>query len=307
MNVRPIIAFSFLALLPALSGVASPLSTGDPYETGIKLYNAKNYKDAAHMFETAMRLNPAHSSALYYDALCYQQLGESEHARALHNHVIHIFPGSPAAGMAQHALSKLGPVAAITTRPQASSPATPAAPAGPPPEIVAIDGDLAMAAKEVSFNHGNLAERAFQNAEHRAEKLGATHPKLGQVLGAMGDFYAARGEPDKACKCFKRELQVKERTLDRNSTELADCMARHANAFINDGQPEEAERLLQRCVDIYQRSYDLNDRNHRNTKVDKDKWAGSLAQLANCYRKMGKFSEAKQLDVQVYNLNNSAQ
>ena len=297
-----------LQFLNCFAVLASPLSTGDPYEAGVRYYNAKNYKDAARMFETAMRLNPAHSSALYYDALCYQHLGETERARALHHHVVNVFPASPAATLAQQALSKMGIAVAAASKAITPTAAAAAAPGtGAPPEIAAIDADLATAAKEASFNHNSLAERSFMEAEHRAERLGRGSPKLAQVLGAMGDYYAAKGEPEKACKAFKKELQVKERLLDRNSLELADCMSRHATAFINDNQAEEAERLLQRSVEIYQRSYESNERNHKNTKVDKDKWAGSLAQLATCYRKLGKFVEAKQLDAQVYNLNNAPQ
>ncbi|MBY0550568.1 MAG: tetratricopeptide repeat protein [Candidatus Obscuribacterales bacterium] len=306
MNLAKAAFLCMWSILPGCVVLASPLSTtADPYEAGVRYYNARNYKAAAHMFETAMRLNPAHSSALYYDALCYQHLGETEHARALHHHVVNIFPTSPAAALAQQALSKMGAVvAASATKPGAGAPA--AAP-GTPPEIVAIDAELAVAAREASSNHGELAERAFMDAERKAERLGRVSPKLAQVLGAMGDYFVARGEPDKACKAFKKELQVKERLLDRNSMELADCMSRHATAFLNDGQADEAERLLTRSVEAYQRAYESNERNRKNTKVEKDKWAGSLAQLANCYRKMGKFSEAKQLDAQVYNLNNAPQ
>lgn len=310
MNLAKSAFLCLWSFLPGCVVLASPLSaTADPYEAGVRYYNARNYKDAAHMFETAMRLNPAHSSALYYDAMCYQHLGETEHARALYHHVVNVFPTAPAAALAQHALSKMGTaVAASATKPVAAASAASAAPAaGPPPEIVAIDAELAVAAREASFNHGSLAERAFMDAERKAEQLGRVSPKLAQVLGAMGDYYVARGEPDKACKAFKKELQVKERLLDRNSMELADCMSRHATAFLNDGQAEEAERLLTRSVEVYQRAYESNERNRKNTKVEKDKWAGSLAQLATCYRKMGKFSEAKQLDAQVYNLNNAPQ
>lgn len=307
MNLAKPAFFCLWSFLPGCVVLASPLSTGDPYAAGVRYYNARNYKDAVHMFERAMRLNPAHSSALYYDALCYQHLGETEHARALHHHVVNIFPASPAAALAQQALAKMGAVVAPSalTKPVAGASATPAG--GEPPEIVAIDAELAVAAREASFNHYGLAERAFMQAEHQAEHLGRVSPKLAQVMGAMGDYYVARGESEKACRAYKKELQVKERLLDRNSIELADCMSRHATAFINDGQAEEAERLLTRSVEVYQRAYESNERTRKNTKVEKDKWAGSLAQLATCYRKLGKFSEAKQLDAQVYNLNNAPQ
>ncbi len=300
MLSKTMVLASGLALVTALPLGASPLSGGDPYEMGCKLFQARSFKQAAQMFETAMRLNPAHSSALYYDALCYQNLGESEHAKALHQHVINLFPSSPAAALAQKAMAKLGPanVAATLTRLSAPGPAA-AAPAGPRPEIAVVDADLASASNNIANNREALAERSFGEAERHAEKLGAAHPKLGQVLGAIGDYWVAKGELEKGLRAYRKELQIKERTLDRNSTELADCMLRQAPVYVNDGLADDAERLLSRCMDIYQKAYDGDERYHKNSKADRDKLIGSMAQMANCYRKQNRFSDAKQMDAQV--------
>lgn len=292
---------SGLLLTIATGADATPVSTGDPYEMGCKLYQARNYRQAAQMFETAMRVNPGHSSALYYDALCYQQLGEHEHARALHQHVLNIFPVSPAAALAQKAIAKLGPAATGPTA-AATRPASPA-PAGPPAEVAVIDADLASAATNISNNRDALAERSFLDAERHAEKLGSNHPKLGQVMGAIGDYWVGKGETEKAIRAFRKEMQIKERILDRSSPELADCMLRQAPTYISDGLPDEAERYLTRCIDIYQKAYDSDERNHKNSKANKDKLVGSMAQMANCYRKQTRFSDAKMMDAQVARLN----
>ena len=111
----------------------------DDYTLAVKYYGVRDYKKAAELFEAAMRQNPAHSSALYYDASCYQQLGETERARSLYRHLLAVFPTSAAAKLTQRALVTLGTPAAAPQAPvvaAAVAPPSEAAPDAPAPACV---------------------------------------------------------------------------------------------------------------------------------------------------------------------------
>jgi tetratricopeptide (TPR) repeat protein len=289
-------------LCTLLSAQAAPLAAEDPYTTGRRFFDAANYKQAALMFEAAMRLNPAHSSALFFDALCYQRLGETEHARALYQHVINVFPRSSSATAAARALNLLpaagsAPAASAATVRTAVSAASSSS--SSLSEAAQIDANLKTAADLIAHRRESEAEHLYLESERKAERLGNNSTKLGEVLGTLGDFYAARGDNDKACSVYRRELHIRELTIDRRSVEFADCMTRQAPAYMNDGQLEQAEQLLQRSMDTYQRAYDASEREHTNSKPARDKLTGCMSQLAQVWRKQNRVNDAKQLEYQV--------
>ncbi len=123
--------------------------------------------------------------------------------------------------------------------------------------------------------------------------------KLAAVLGQMGDFYAAKGDTIRACKAYRRELQINERVLGKTNPVLADRMTAQANTFLQDGDAAFAEDLLRRSLDIYQGAVVQDERNRRPTKADANKVIGAMSSLANVLRQSGRAGEAKALDGQV--------
>jgi tetratricopeptide (TPR) repeat protein len=295
-------ARTFLSLIVLLGCVTATPAFADQYASGVRCYSAKDYARAARFFEAAIRANPGNSNALYYDALCYQQLGQPERARALYQFLLNVHPGSPAAANARRALAALGSsnspnVPAAAPAAAAPQPAPPVESA--PSEEAVIDGEINQARSLADAGRQSEAERQLIDAERRAEYLGSLHPKLAAVLGQLGDLYTAGGDTTRACKLYKRELQINERLLGRNSPALADRMTVQANAFSKDGDNAQAELLLRRSMDIYQTAVNSDERNHLNSKPDSDKLVNAMASLANVLRLSGRAGEAKMLDGQV--------
>jgi clan AA aspartic protease (TIGR02281 family) len=88
---------------------------GADYADGQKLYQQKDYRNAAIKFEAAMRANPRDTNAIYYCALAQQMSNNRARARQLYQYITTNFAGSPVYSMAQTALNQLGGVAAAGT------------------------------------------------------------------------------------------------------------------------------------------------------------------------------------------------
>lgn len=298
MRIKPGWILS-LILLPVLSAPALSNSLSvDDYTTGVQLYNGGQFARATQALERAMRLNPAHSSALYYDALCYQKLGETERARALLLHVVSVFPQSAAAGLAVKVLSEIAHPSKRSASPTIAAVTQPSAGA-PHPDLAAVDQHLAKAQSLIDNKRDSEAEHSFIEAEHRAEHLGSYHPKLSESLARLGDYYANHGDAARAVNIYRREAAIAERNLGRNSVLLADRMHVHANAYTAEGDYNKSEDLLRRCIDIYQRNIDDLERRHLNSAPDSGKMIGCMANLAGVLRKAGRSGEAKALEGQV--------
>lgn len=113
-----------LALLLWLNASASMAQTA--LQDGIKLYNAKQYRQSLGRLSTALAESNS-PTVLYYAALCYSQLGDKEHAKQYYELLRSNFPGSPESELAKEGLRLLEappPTVNVTAPPSASSAAS---------------------------------------------------------------------------------------------------------------------------------------------------------------------------------------
>ncbi len=84
-------------------------------------YQAHRFKEATVAFDQYILTNPHDANAIYYDALCHQQLGNMLRAKSLYRQVVQASPGSQVASYAESILVKLDP----SYRPSSSGVAAP--------------------------------------------------------------------------------------------------------------------------------------------------------------------------------------
>ncbi len=72
-------------------------------------YQAHRFKEATVAFDQYILTNPRDANAIYYDALCHQQLGNMPRAKSLYRQVVQASPGSQVASYAESILVKLDP------------------------------------------------------------------------------------------------------------------------------------------------------------------------------------------------------
>jgi hypothetical protein len=72
-------------------------------------YQAHRFKEATVAFDEYLVSNPRDANALYYDALCNQQLGNMPRAKSLYRLVVQASPGSQVATYAESILVKVDP------------------------------------------------------------------------------------------------------------------------------------------------------------------------------------------------------
>ena len=100
------VLFLFLAA-STLSGAAAASEAS--FDQGVRLYNQKSYRAAIQYFDQAARVNPKLSTAFYYEALCYQQLGDFEKAKQVYRSVCETFPGTQEAELSAGLLKRVDP------------------------------------------------------------------------------------------------------------------------------------------------------------------------------------------------------
>ncbi|CAN5193471.1 hypothetical protein BH10CYA1_BH10CYA1_55570 [soil metagenome] len=72
-------------------------------------YQAHRFKEATAAFDQYLQGNPRDANALYYDALCNQQLGNMPRAKSLYRLVVQTSPGSQIASYAESILVRVDP------------------------------------------------------------------------------------------------------------------------------------------------------------------------------------------------------
>ncbi len=72
-------------------------------------YQAHRFKEATTAFDQYLQVNPRDANAMYYDALCNQQLGNMPRAKSLYRSVVQASPGSQIASYAESILVKVDP------------------------------------------------------------------------------------------------------------------------------------------------------------------------------------------------------
>ena len=106
---RCLILFA-LSLLISATNYFTPKALAEPYlEKGIALYSQGNFKAAAPYMDYAVKQSTNDSTAYYYAAMTYHQLGLRNQAVAYYRQIMEKFPTSDAATRARTALTVLDP------------------------------------------------------------------------------------------------------------------------------------------------------------------------------------------------------
>jgi tetratricopeptide (TPR) repeat protein len=290
------------AALPGICSIAAlaffsfPALAVDPnYSKGVKFFESKDFAQSAKCFELVMRRNPADANALYYDAQCYDQLGESARATALYQHCINIFPSSVVATYAQKVLNSRRPVSSQVVAKVEKE-------ASPPAADVAQDpiGDLLKKGNALG-DQGNRAEaeRCFLDALNLAEKTGQENPKICDSLQALGDINSEKGNLGRATTYYQRELRMRERLWGKNSPDVAKRMMKQAEVYQRDGDLTTAEDLYRRSADIYQNQFDKADRAGTRLVTIRENLTESFVKLANVLRAQKRTQEATTVENQL--------
>lgn len=98
-----------LALAMGLSAFCHPAFAETKLQEGVRLYNAKQYKEAAAALDLYLNQNPKDSYAAYYAALSHQQSGNMNKARQYYRVTATVAPESQIGGYAKSILMKLDP------------------------------------------------------------------------------------------------------------------------------------------------------------------------------------------------------
>lgn len=98
-----------LALIPMLwLGSFAPATAQDndlTFQSGVRCFNAKDYKGAINYFLAAERESAYDFRPVYYQALCHHRMGQVAAARQLYGTLINRFPDSEGAELARKALA----------------------------------------------------------------------------------------------------------------------------------------------------------------------------------------------------------
>ncbi len=81
----------------------------NPFETGLKLFNAGRFKEAYPLLKTSAVNRPRDPRALYVLAVCTQRLNKLDEARSNYRNVIQRFPNTEASTLSGMALSAIDP------------------------------------------------------------------------------------------------------------------------------------------------------------------------------------------------------
>lgn len=108
-------AFAIAANMLPVSAAASA------FDQGVEAYKASNYGTAKKFFDQALSENPQNSSAMYYKALCLQQIGSLAEASKVYHSIIQQFPSSQAASYAKSVLNASKAAAAAPAKSPASA------------------------------------------------------------------------------------------------------------------------------------------------------------------------------------------
>lgn len=113
-----------LLVFLSLASVPGAQSIDATFQKAVDEYNKKNYKAAAPLFQQVATTHPDSATPLYYQGLCFQQLGQMGQAKYYYQKLTSDFPSSPEARLAGPVLSSLTGSAGGTPARAGTSPAS---------------------------------------------------------------------------------------------------------------------------------------------------------------------------------------
>lgn len=97
------------------------------FDKGIASYQKRDYQGALSQFAGALKAGIQPANAMYYQALCWQNLGRVDNAKIVYSEIVRLYPSTAAAQQSLVALNVLDPKGPVT----AGTAAATAAPEGP--------------------------------------------------------------------------------------------------------------------------------------------------------------------------------
>lgn len=98
-----------LSLAGLLTNSVAPVFGANKVQEAYAHYQAHRFKEASAAFDLYLQTSPRDANAMYYDALCNQQIGNMSRAKSLYRQVVQTSPGSQIASYAESVLVKLDP------------------------------------------------------------------------------------------------------------------------------------------------------------------------------------------------------
>ena len=142
-------------------------------------------------------------------------------------------------------------------------------------ELYRVTGQLAQAE--------SLHQRALSIRE---KALGPRHPDVAQSLSTLGHLYKAQGNFAKAKASYERALAIYEEALGKDDFAAANTLNSLAELAVEQANFGSAATLYNRVIEILEKTPDLAS----------GELAMTLEKYALCLRKLGKSSEAEQVE-----------
>ena len=149
---------------------------------------------------------------------------------------------------------------------------------------IAFADDLDVRVKSLirALRFAEAAPLAEESLLIRENTLGIDHPKVAEVLGALGSIYKSRRKFKKSEEHYKRRLDILERTLGPEHPDVAAALYEMAPVYFLLGKRAEALALLGRAISIFEMK--LGPYHIRTVQT--------LRRLAFHYRASGQWVEA---------------
>jgi predicted aspartyl protease len=98
-----------------VNAILSPAFAANKLQEAYAHYQAHRFKEATAAFDAYLQTSPRDANAMYYDALCNQQIGNMSRAKTLYRQVVQTSPGSQISNYAESILVKVDPSYHLTS------------------------------------------------------------------------------------------------------------------------------------------------------------------------------------------------
>jgi clan AA aspartic protease (TIGR02281 family) len=100
---------SILILLACMFSLSPKVCASPEFDQGVAAFRKNDFNGALTLFQKALRANPNDSNAIYYKAVTFSKLGQTNEAKRCYAILIQSYPGTPAGVNAATAMAYIDP------------------------------------------------------------------------------------------------------------------------------------------------------------------------------------------------------
>ncbi len=225
-------------LLAAACGSALAASKA---QQGFQLYQNRQYKEAAQLFDEHLVTNPRDGTVYYYDAVCYQQLGNMGRATALYKQVVKLLPNSQLAKYASQILQKVDPnfraAQVNSAQPTSNSQATTSTPSADPEESTPERNSKLIGPDEGAVYYRSQGREMMVTVEFNGRPVemeldtGAPGITIGKEQLSNAGVKPPEGPPDGAVGGSSNNVEIAYNTM-RTSLRIGPFTLNNANVKV---------------------------------------------------------------------------